>query len=102
MAQAMRAILLANAMAAIFVDRLSMSLMSQRKRNFDLSEKHEASRYTSDIFAMVGTVLLWIFWPSFNAVLASNDAYHRAIINTYISLLGSTVATFVVTSFFGE
>ena len=31
---------------------------------------------------------MWIFWPSFNAILADNDAYHRAIINTYISLLG--------------
>lgn len=51
---------------------------------------------------MIGTVLLWIYWPSFNAILANNDGYHRAVMNTYISLLGSTIATFVVSSFFGQ
>merc|ERR1719334_1774665 len=66
------------------------------------SEKNEESRYTSDIFSMVGTVLLWVYWPSFNAVLATGDGYHRAIINTYISLIASTLATFVVSSFLGH
>lgn len=75
--------------------------MTHRGRNFSLSEKLEESRYTSDLFAMLGTVLLWIFWPSFNAILADHDAYHRAIMNTYLSLLGSTVATFIVSSLFG-
>ena len=37
-----------------------------------------------------------------DAFQAHGDAYHRAVMNTYISLLGSTVATFVVSSFFGE
>ena len=62
----------------------------------------EGSTYVSDIFAVIGTVLLWIFWPSFNAILAHNDAYHRAILNTYLSLLGSTAMTFVISSFFGQ
>ena len=39
---------------------------------------------------------------SFNAVLAHDDAFHRAIINTYLSLLGSTTMTFIVTTFCGE
>lgn len=55
-----------------------------------------------DLFSVIGTVLLWIFWPSFNAVLAKADCYHRAVINTYLSLIGSTVATFVISSFFGK
>ncbi len=51
---------------------------------------------------MLGTILLWVFWPSFNALLAEGDAFHRAVINTYLSLVGSTLATFIVSSFFGK
>ncbi len=80
---------------------LAVSIMS-RKRDVGRSEHLEGSTYVSDIFSMVGTILLWIYWPSFNAVLASGDAFHRAVINTYISLLGSTVATFIVSGFCGE
>ena len=80
---------------------LSVSLM-QRKRDVSKSEHNEGPRYTSDLFAMIGTVVLWVYWPSFNAVLAEDDAKHRAVINTYLSLIGSTVATFIVTTFLGE
>ena len=80
---------------------IAMSFMS-RKRDISASERLEGSRYTSDIFSMVGTIILWVFWPSFNALLANNDGFHRAIMNTYLSLIGSTVATFIVSSFYGE
>jgi len=80
---------------------LAVAMMS-RKRDVEKSAHMEASRYTSDIFSLVGTVLLWIYWPSFNAALASGDAQHRAVINTYISLCASTLATFIVSSLFGE
>ena len=73
-----------------------------RNKDFNRSEHLEGSNYNSDIFACIGTVLLRIFWPSFNAILAHDDAYHRAILNTYISLLGSTAMTFVISSFFGK
>lgn len=52
--------------------------------------------YHSDIFSMIGTVFLWIFWPSFNGGAASGDEQHRAIINTYLSLCACTVITFAV------
>lgn len=56
--------------------------------------KSEGSVYHSDIFSMIGTVFLWIFWPSFNGGAASGDEQQRAIINTYLSLAACTVFTF--------
>lgn len=48
---------------------------------------NESSTYISDLFAMVGTIFLWIFWPSFNSAMLDDVAQqHRAILNTYLSL----------------
>jgi ammonium transporter Rh len=50
------------------------------------SEK-EGPSYSSDLFSMIGTIFLWMFWPSFNGgAAATGDAQQRAVINTYYSL----------------
>ena len=73
-----------------------------RRRDAAQSERLEGSTYTSDLFAMVGTVILWVFWPSFNGILAHVDAFDRVVVNTYLSLVGSTLAVFIVATFLGE
>ena len=51
----------------------------------------------SDLFSMLGTIYLWMFWPSFNGACAgSAEGRHRTICNTFLSLCGSCVATFIV------
>ncbi|KAH9504560.1 hypothetical protein Btru_063191 [Bulinus truncatus] len=60
--------------------------------------KKENSIYHSDMFAMVGTIFLWLFWPSFNSALAVDDAQHRAVLNTYYALAACCVVTFAVSS----
>merc|ERR1719402_2065503 len=56
---------------------------------------NEGSSYNSDLFSMVGTVFLWMFWPSFNAgAAAEGDAQMRAIVNTYYSLCSCAITTF--------
>ncbi|XP_037293321.1 ammonium transporter Rh type B-B isoform X2 [Manduca sexta] len=55
--------------------------------------------YTSDVTAMIGSIFLWIYWPSFNSGLTNSDAeYQRAVINTYLSLAAATVTAFVMSS----
>ncbi|KAM7314082.1 ammonium transporter Rh type A [Ixodes scapularis] len=58
----------------------------------------DGSVYHSDVFAMIGTLFLWLFWPSFNGALAFGDARHRAVINTFMCLLACTVTAFAVSS----
>ena len=56
--------------------------------------------HVSDIFSLIGTVFLWIYWPSFNAGPLEGDSagQQRAVINTIISLTFSTVGAFFVSS----
>merc|ERR1712137_1457766 len=54
------------------------------------------SSYHSDTFAMIGTVFLWMFWPSFNGALATGTARQRVVINTVLALTGSATNAFLV------
>ncbi|KAJ7345730.1 hypothetical protein JRQ81_001680 [Phrynocephalus forsythii] len=57
--------------------------------------ENEGSVYHSDLFAMIGTLFLWLFWPSFNSAIAPNvEGQQTAIINTYLSLAASTLTAF--------
>jgi len=59
------------------------------------SKDKNCSVYHSDLFAMIGTIYLWMFWPSFNsAITAHGDDQHRTAMNTYYSLAACTLATY--------
>ncbi|CAK9811249.1 Ammonium transporter Rh type B [Anthophora quadrimaculata] len=58
----------------------------------------EGSSYNSDIFAMIGTVFLWLFWPSFNSATLEGDDQQRAIINTLLSISASCVIAFATSA----
>lgn len=52
------------------------------------------SVYHSDMFAMIGTLFLWMFWPTFNGILTDGALFHRIAINTVLSLTGSCLVGF--------
>ncbi|XP_017784382.1 PREDICTED: ammonium transporter Rh type A isoform X2 [Nicrophorus vespilloides] len=80
---------------------LAVSFVLTRKQKLTDEERSmEASSYMSDMFAMIGTVFLWAFWPSFNSAELEGDAQHRAIINTYLSLTASCVVAYAFSSAF--
>lgn len=69
---------------------LAVSLMLRPSKDQNEAGKYEGANYTSDILAMIGTLFLWIYWPSFNSVLANGTGQERAILNTYLSLTAAT------------
>lgn len=56
--------------------------------------------YISNIFAMIGTFFLWLFWPSFNAGLFPHTPFEKSIIigNTILALTGSNLACYTITA----
>ncbi|XP_075057341.1 ammonium transporter Rh type A [Mixophyes fleayi] len=61
--------------------------------------ENEGSVYHSDLFAMIGTLFLWMFWPSFNSAIAEHGAdQEMAIINTYFSLAACVLAAYAFSS----
>nr|XP_041576229.1 ammonium transporter Rh type A-like [Taeniopygia guttata] len=59
----------------------------------------ETPTTSSDLMSLVGTLILWVFWPSFVAVLCQpGDAQHRAILNTLLAMSASAITTVVASS----
>jgi len=50
---------------------------------------------TSDRFSLLGSMILWVFWPSFCAALVAPQHIPMTIVNVIIALCGSTLATYV-------
>lgn len=59
------------------------------------SNNDNASVYHSDLFAMIGTIFLWVYWPSFVASPAGPNDQERAIIATTLALTGSCIGAFI-------
>ncbi|MEQ2303373.1 Ammonium transporter Rh type C 2 [Ameca splendens] len=69
--------------------------------NLHQSKRLQGSNYQSDLFAMIGTLFLWMFWPSFNSAITDRgDGQHRTVINTYIALASSVLTAYAMSSLF--
>ncbi|XP_053192567.1 ammonium transporter Rh type A [Scomber japonicus] len=61
--------------------------------------ENDGSVYHSDMFAMIGTVFLWMFWPSFNSAIADPGLPQlTAVINTYLSLAACVLSAYAISS----
>jgi ammonium transporter Rh len=59
-----------------------------------------ATGYVADLFSFIGTLFLWVYWPSFvgGALQADSTQQERAIMNTILALSASTITTFFLSS----
>lgn len=67
---------------------------------FTMTTKQEFSKpieadATSDRYSMLGSMVLWIFWPSFCAALVPMEALSHTVINVILALCGSTLVTYI-------
>lgn len=52
---------------------------------------------TSDRYSLLGSMVLWVFWPSFCAALVAPAAVPATAVNVILALCGSTLATYFAT-----
>jgi len=57
---------------------------------------NNSSVYHSDALAMIGTIFLFLYWPSFNAGPSANQSQQeRAVLNTFLSITSSCFCAFL-------
>lgn len=76
---------------------LTASLFLSRKGT-DSGHRNNGSAYLNDITSMIGTIFLWIFWPSFNAAMALPEDRFTVLLNTIVSLCAACATTFLMSS----
>ncbi len=79
-----------HAFGAIFGISAAISLSTLKQRETPI----EADA-TSDRYSLLGSMVLWVFWPSFCGALVPPEAIPYAVVNVFIALSGSTIATYI-------
>jgi ammonium transporter Rh len=53
---------------------------------------------TTDKYSLLGSMVLWVFWPSFCAALVPVEAIPMTVVNVFLALCGSTIATYIAST----
>ncbi len=79
-----------HAFGALFGIAAAISLTTQK----DMETPIEADA-TTDKYSVLGSMVLWVFWPSFCAALVPVELIPHTVVNVFIALCGSTIATYI-------
>lgn len=82
-----------HAFGAYFGLSMSLVLTTEYQRSKPIESDH-----TSDRFAMLGSMVLWLFWPSFATALVPLENMPQTVVNTLLALSGATIATYFLSS----
>ncbi len=78
---------------AIFGLGVAMSMTSKTEFKSDIE-----TDFTSDRFSLLGSMILWIFWPSFCSALVLPEEVVITAINVILALSGATIITYIFTT----
>ena len=80
-----------HAFGAYFGLGLAMMLTSKLQK-----EQTIETDPTSDRFSMLGSMVLWIFWPSFCCAIVKPELVPLTAVNTVLALSGATLGTYLL------
>lgn len=78
-----------HAFGAYFGMGLTLVLSSKKHREVAIE-----SDATSDRFSMLGSMVLWVFWPSFCSAIVPEMQFAQTVINVILALCGATICTY--------
>jgi len=78
-----------HAFGAIFGLGVAASMTTQQEYETAIE-----SDETSDRYSLLGSMVLWVFWPSFCAALVAPADVPKTAVNVILALCGSTLATY--------
>ena len=72
---------------------ISAAISLTTKQDLEIPIESDA---TTDKYSVLGSMVLWVFWPSFCAALVPVEAIPYTVVNVFLALCGSTLATYFV------
>lgn len=81
-----------HAFGALFGLGAAVSMTTLKARNIPI-----ASDFVSDRFSLLGSMVLWVFWPSFCSALVVPSLVPATAMNVVMALCGSTLLTYFAT-----
>jgi ammonium transporter Rh len=76
---------------------IGMAIFLTSKQQHETTIETDA---TSDRFSMLGSMVLWLFWPSFCSAIVDHSQIPATAVNTVLSLCGATIATYIFSNIF--
>lgn len=73
---------------------LGVAMTMTTRKEFDVVVETDN---TSDRFSLLGSMVLWLFWPSFCAALVPPELVPLTVVNVILALCGATLATYIMT-----
>lgn len=81
-----------HAFGALFGLGAAVNMTTMKERDVPIT-----SDFVSDRFSLLGSMVLWVFWPSFCSALVTPDMVPTTAMNVVLALCGSTLLTYLAT-----